>query len=74
MSKELQKKMHDGKIMIDKLKQYKFSPKTKDEMKKEFDFLFESEEKNTSSSENLENKDSSNTENNETDKKGCDSW
>ena len=69
MSKELQKKMRDGKIMIDKLKQYKFSPKTKDEMKKEFDFLFESEEKSTSSSENLENKDSSNTENNETEKK-----
>ena len=69
MSKELQKKMRDGKIMIDKLKQYKFSPKTKDEMKKEFDFLFESEEKSTSSSENLENKDFSNTENNETEKK-----
>ena len=41
MSKELQKKMRDGKIMISKLKQYKFSPKTKEEMKAEFTFLFE---------------------------------
>ena len=41
MSKELQKKMRDGKVMISKLKQYKFSPKTKEEMKSEFTFLFE---------------------------------
>ena len=41
MSKELQKKMKDGKIMLSKLKQYKFSPKSKEEMQHDFDFLFE---------------------------------
>lgn len=40
MSKELQKKMKDGKIMLDKLKQYKFSPRTKEEMIADFAFLF----------------------------------
>lgn len=41
MSKELQKKMRDGKVMLDKLKQYKFSPRTKEEMKADYNFLFE---------------------------------
>ena len=40
MSKELQKKLKDGKVMLSKLKQYKFSPKSKEEMKKDFEFLF----------------------------------
>ncbi len=41
MSDELQKRLHDGKMMIDKLKQYKFSPKTKKEMIESFDFMNE---------------------------------
>lgn len=41
MSKELQKKMKDGKVILNKLKQYKFSPKSKEEMKTDFAFLFE---------------------------------
>ena len=41
MSKELQKKMKDGKVILNKLKQYKFSPKTKEEMKNDYAFLFE---------------------------------
>ena len=41
MSKELQKKMKDGKIMLDKLKQYKFSPRTKEQMIDDFKFLTE---------------------------------
>lgn len=41
MSKELQKKMRDGRGMLGKLKQYKFSPKSKEEMKNDFTFLFE---------------------------------
>ena len=41
LSKELQKKMKDGKVILGKLKQYKFSPKTKEEMKADFAFLFE---------------------------------
>ena len=32
MSEDLQRRLREGKIMIDKLKQYKFSPKTKREM------------------------------------------
>ena len=47
MSKELQKKMRDGKVMLNKLKQYKFSPKTKEEMMNEFTFLFEEEQTET---------------------------
>lgn len=41
MSDELQKRLHEGKMMIDKLKQYKFSPKTKKEMIESFDFMNE---------------------------------
>lgn len=39
MSKELQKKMKDGKVMLDKLKQYKYSPRTKEQMIDDFKFL-----------------------------------
>ena len=39
MSEELQKRLRDGKMMLDKLKQYKFSPKTKQEMIESFSFL-----------------------------------
>ena len=47
MSKELQNKMKDGKVMINKLKQYKFSPKSKEEMKADFAFLLnETKEEN----------------------------
>ena len=56
MSKELQKKMRDGKVMLNKLKQYKFSPRTKEEMIAEFDFLFE---------ENLEVKKDDNNKDNQ---------
>lgn len=59
MSKELQKKMRDGKVIISKLKQYKFSPRSKEEMKSEFNFLFE---ENTSI-DNTNSKDSSNNSN-----------
>ena len=49
MSKELQKKMKDGKVMLNKLKQYKFSPRTKEEMKQDFNFIFDDNaNKNTS--------------------------
>lgn len=41
MSKELQKKMKDGKVMLDKLKQYKYSPRTKEQMIDDFKFLTE---------------------------------
>ena len=39
MSEELQKRLREGKVMVDKLKQYKFSPKTKKEMIDSFDFV-----------------------------------
>ena len=41
MSIELQKRLKDGKMMIDKLKQYKFSPRSKKEMVESFSFLEE---------------------------------
>ena len=41
MSKELQKKLKDGQEMLNKLKQYKFSPRTKEEMKNDFAFMNE---------------------------------
>lgn len=43
MSKELQKKLKDGQEMLNKLKQYKFSPRTKEEMKNDFAFMFNEE-------------------------------
>lgn len=54
MSKELQKKMRDGKVMLNKLKQYKFSPRSKEEMMADFDFLFDE-----SKSEEVKNGDDS---------------
>lgn len=69
MSKELQKKLKDGQVMLSKLKQYKFSPKTKEEMKSDFAFLFE--EENTKNEKEPTNNDQSNiskedkTQNNE---------
>jgi len=41
MSDDLQKRLKDGKVMLDKLKQYKFAPKSKQEMIDNFKFLIE---------------------------------
>lgn len=67
MSKELQKKMKDGKVILNKLKQYKFSPKSKEEMKADFAFLFEENNQVTNDKQNSDNGDkgSPNTNNNE---------
>ena len=51
MSKELQQKLKDGKVMIDKLKQYKFSPRSKEEMKADFDFVMNSNNDNNNNNE-----------------------
>lgn len=59
MSKELQKKMKDGKVMLNKLKQYKFSPKSKEEMMNDFTFLFE-EKKEEKKDNNENNKETNN--------------
>ena len=39
MGEELQKRMKEGKVILDKLKQYKFSPKSKEEMIELYKFL-----------------------------------
>ena len=39
MSEDLQRRLREGKMMVEKLKQYKFSPKTKKEMIDSFNFL-----------------------------------
>ena len=72
MSKELQKKMKDGKVILDKLKQYKFNPRTKEEMKADFNFLLEETQENNSSNntnsnqnDNKENNPSKETTNNQ---------
>ena len=41
MSDELQRRLREGKMMVDQLKQYKFSPKTKKQMIDSFNFLNE---------------------------------
>ncbi len=41
MSDDLQRRLKEGKMMIDRLKQYKFSPKSKKEMIDSFSFLNE---------------------------------
>ena len=61
MSKELQKKMKDGKVILNKLKQYKFSPKSKEEMKNDFTFLFEENQEPVQETKNENN----NQENNQ---------
>ena len=44
MSAELQARLRNGKKILDTLKQYKYSPKTKEEMIKMYDFLKETKE------------------------------
>lgn len=41
MSEELQKRLRDGKMILDNLRQYKFSPKSKEEMIESYKFLIE---------------------------------
>lgn len=41
MSEELQKRLKEGKILLDNLKQYKFSPKSKEQMIDSYKFLME---------------------------------
>ena len=43
MSPELQKQMINGKKILDNLNQYKYSPKSKDEMMDLYKFMFEEE-------------------------------
>ncbi len=64
MSKELQKKLKDGKEMLNKLKQYKFSPRTKEEMKNDFAFMDKKEQDTTPPITN-NNENNPNTNNNQ---------
>ena len=41
MSEDLQRRLREGKVILDNLKQYKFSPKTKKEMIDSYKFLME---------------------------------
>jgi len=41
LGEDLQRRLSEGKIMVDKLKQYKFSPKSKKEMIESFGFLMD---------------------------------
>jgi len=43
MSEELQNRLKEGKVILDKLRQYKFSPKSKEEMLELYKFLEEGE-------------------------------
>ena len=63
MSKELQKKMKDGKVILNKLKQYKFSPKTKEEMKSDFAFLLEEKKEESTEASNESNNSNGNVNN-----------
>ena len=45
MSEDLQRRLRDGKKILDGLRQYKFSPKSKEEMIKTYDFLMGKDEK-----------------------------
>ena len=44
MSEELQARLRNGKRILDTLKQYKYSPRTKEEMIGMYDFLKETKE------------------------------
>ena len=44
MNEDLQLRLKNGKMMVDKLKQYKFSPKSKSEMIDSFKFIMENKE------------------------------
>ena len=39
MSEEIQRKLRDGKVILENLKQYKFSPKSKEEMMNSYKFI-----------------------------------
>lgn len=55
MSAELQKKMTDGKTILDKLRQYKFSPRSKQEMINDFSFLLGQQEETPSPQQQVVN-------------------
>jgi len=44
MSEDLQRRLKEGKMILDGLKQYKYSPRTKEEMMKTYEFLTKKEE------------------------------
>ena len=44
MSEELQERLRNGKKILDTLKQYKYSPRTKEEMIHLYDFLKDAKE------------------------------
>ena len=54
MSEDLQRRLRDGKRILDGLKQYKFSPKSKDEMMKTYEFLTGRDEKKVEDTSNKE--------------------
>ena len=67
MSPELQKQMKDGKKILDNLNQYKYSPKTKDEMLEMYKFILDLDEDKSKSEDqdkNKENVDNSNNNDN----------
>ena len=45
MSEEIQRKLRDGKVILENLKQYKFSPKTKEEMMNSYKFITDRDKK-----------------------------
>ena len=45
MSEDLQRRLRDGKLILDNLKQYKYSPKTKQEMMDSYKFITERDAK-----------------------------
>ena len=55
MSPELQKKMKDGRVMLDKLRQYKFAPRSKEDMVKDFGFLFDDSVNDKKSDDDINN-------------------
>ena len=44
MSEDLQRRLKEGKIILENLRQYKFSPKTKREMIDSYKFLMENKQ------------------------------
>ena len=45
MGEDLQRRLREGKLILEKLKQYKFSPKTKQEMMDSYKFITERDAK-----------------------------
>ena len=72
MSEDLQRRLKEGKVILEGLKQYKYSPRTKEEMMKTYEFLMKKDEKKEEKKKEEKPKEEPVNNNNDTNNSGND--